>query len=75
MVDLMVRISSRTETKYDWFIGAPQECPPLPRVGEHLECAAGTGVVQRIEHTVEEIKRGDSAGSWDTHYTIIIHLA
>ena len=36
VVKVMVRITDAAENKYDWFIGPPQECPPLPRIGEFV---------------------------------------
>jgi|SRR5665213_512839 len=75
VVKLMVRITDNAENKYDWFIGPPQECPPLPRIGEHLECGIDYGTVTHIEHTIEEIdtKRGvGGKGPWNTYYKILI---
>lgn len=77
VVKLMVRVTDKAENKYDWFIGPPQECPPLPRIGEHLECGFGEGTVQRIDHAIEETdsKRGGSGSeSWNTYYKILIHI-
>jgi hypothetical protein len=75
VVKLMVRITDKAENKFDWFIGPPQECPPLPRIGEHLDCGFGDGTVRRIEHAVEEIdtnRVGGGKGPWNTYYKILI---
>jgi hypothetical protein len=77
VVKVMVRIVDHAENKYDWFSGPPQECPPLPRIGEHVTCGFGDGTVWRIEHVVEEIntKRAvGGAGPWNTYYKIITHI-
>lgn len=75
VVKLMVRIVDRAENVYDWFIGPPQECPPIPRVGEQIECGVGTGTVNRIEHAVEEINTKKTAtGPWNTYYKTLIHI-
>jgi len=77
VVKLMVRITDRAGNKYDWFIGPPQECPVLPRIGEHVKCGFGEGTVRSIEHAVEEIetKRGGTGtGLWSTYYTVLIYI-
>lgn len=75
MVKLMVRVVNEAGTPYDWYSGPPQACPPVPRVGEQLECAVGAGVVKRIEHAVEEINtKQTAAGPWNTFYKILIRI-
>jgi hypothetical protein len=75
VVKVMVRITDAAENKFDWFIGPPQECPPLPRIGERVECGIGEGTVQKVDHVMEQIdtKRGTPGNSpWNTYYKIII---
>jgi len=78
VVKVMVRITDAAENKYDWFIGPPQECPPLPRIGEFVECGLAKGTVQKIAHEVEEIDTksgGRGTGPWNTYYKTIIQIA
>jgi hypothetical protein len=77
LIKLMVRVVDDADNKYDWFIGPPQACPPLPRLGEYVDCPAGSGTVQSIEHAIEEIntKRAESgSGPWDTYYKVLIRI-
>ena len=45
-----VRLFDEAENKYDIFIGAAMDCPPLPRPGDLVKTGHVDGKVEEVEH-------------------------
>jgi hypothetical protein len=54
MARVMVRLLDEAENRYDYFIGETADCPPIPRVGDHVTYHLGTGEVQAVVHVYED---------------------
>lgn len=54
MARVMVRLLDEAENPYDYFIGEAADCPPLPRVGDHVRYHLGSGEVAAVVHIYED---------------------
>lgn len=78
MTTVRVRVVAPDDTNYDWYIGPPADCPPLPPPGSFVKCAGGEGFVRSTEYSVDELhKRKEVSGpeGWDTTFWVLIHLS